>query len=62
MRPPRVGISFIGVLLTEGVDKTCIEEILKTRPLFIGKAVFADILLGIGEVYFLMGDVEVAAK
>ena len=62
MRPPRVSIGFIGVLMAKSIDKARVEEILEAFSFFVSEAVLTNILLGIGQINLLMSDVEVATK
>ena len=61
MRPPGVFLGRVRMGCSKGIDKTSVEVILKAFALFVGKAMFADVGLGIGQVDFGMGDVHIAA-
>ena len=45
-----------------GVDKAGLEDIVEVGTLLVGESGAVAILLGTGEVNFLMGDVEITAE
>src|SRR5260221_5769827 len=61
MTPPRI----VAVSLREEperIDETRIHHILKSLPLLVGESLFPAVRLGIGEIEFGVGDVQIAAK
>ena len=62
VRPPRVGVGFFWIGCAERVNKSGVQERLKSSTFFGSKAMFSDVCLGVRQVNFLVCDIEVAAK
>ena len=60
--PPAVGIRCCRVQVTEGIGEAGIKKGLKASALVIGKAMLANVWLGVCQVNWLMGDVEVTTE
>src|SRR6187401_3721210 len=61
LAPPRV-MSAAFLKLAEGVHKTRVDKRAETRPFFRRKTVVFHVCLRVGEIYFRVCHVQVAAK
>lgn len=62
IRPPGVDVGLVGVEVSEGVGEPFRKQEGHLGPFFVGKSGIASVGLGVLEVYFAVGYVEVAAE
>ncbi len=62
VRPPRIGVLFVGIKVAEGVDEPAVEQLGKARALLVGEPGGPTVFPWAREVDLVVGDVEVAAE